>query len=218
MGVMTSPASDSLKEIAVRLDQRIHSVDEARWLSSRYASEGDRVTLISLYAFSYELARIRLAVSDQTLGSIRFQWWRDALSELACGEVRQHDVVLALADQLARDRLSIADLLPLIDQHEAAFLENDRSLEPEAVLVQVAARVLSGETPVDEALKSIAQEWAGLRRSEPVRALLPRLRVDTALRPAVGHFRLRHLWARNPNPSALQKRASVLTAMLTGRV
>ena len=218
MGVMTSPASDSLKEIAVRLDQRIRTVDEARWLSSRYASEGDRVTLISLYAYYYELARIRLAVTDQTLGNIRFQWWRDALNELARGDVRRHDVVLALANQLARDRLSIADLMPLIDHHEAAFLENDRSLEPEAVLVQVAVRVLSGETPVDGALKMIAQEWAGLRRSEPVDALLPRLRVDNALGPAVGHFRLRHLWARNPNPSALQKRASVLMAMLTGRV
>ncbi len=218
MGVMTSPASDSLKEIAVRLDQRIQTVDEARWLSSRYASEDDRLTLIILYAFYYELARIRVAVSDQTLGNIRFQWWRDAFEELARGEVRQHDVVLALADQLARDRLNIADLLPLIDQHEAAFLENDRSLEPEAALVQVAVRVVSDETSLDDALKAIAQEWAGLRRSEPVDALLPRLPVNTALRPAAGHFRLRHVWARNPNPSALQKRASVLMAMLTGRV
>lgn len=218
MGVMTSPASESLQEITVRLDQRIRTVDEARWLSSRYASEDDRVTLIILYAFYYELARIRLVVTDQTLGNIRFQWWRDALNELARGDVRQHDVVLALADQLARGRLSIADLMPLIDQHEAAFLESDRSLEPEAALVHVAVAALPGETPLDETLKTIAQEWAGLRRSEPVAALLPRLRVDTALRPAAGHFRLRHLWTRNPNPSALQKRASVLMAMLTGRV
>ena len=218
MGVMTSPASESLQEISVRLDQRIQMVDEARWLSSRYAGEDDRVTLIVLYAFYYELARIRLAVTDQTLGNIRFQWWRDALAELASGEVRQHDVVLALSDQMDRGHLSLADLSPLIDQHEVAFLENDRSLEPEAALVRVAAGVLSGETAVDVAVQNIAREWAGLRRSEAVEALLPRLRIETALRPAIGHFRLRHLWARNPNASALQKRACVLVAILTGRV
>jgi len=218
MGVMTSPASESLQEITVRLDQRIQTVDEARWLSSRYASEDDRGTLIILYAFYYELARIRLAVSDQTLGNIRFQWWRDALDELARGDVRQHDVVLALSDQLDRGHLSLADLSPLIDQHEVAFVENDRSLEPEPVLAQVAAGVLSGETVVDDAVQKIAQEWAGLRRSVPIDVLLPRLRIDASLRPALGHFRLRHLWARTPNPSALQKRGCVLMAILTGRV
>lgn len=218
MGVMTSPASDSLKEITVRLDQRIHAVDEARWLSSRYAVAEDRVTLITLYAFYYELARVRLAVTDQTLGNIRFQWWRDALEELGRGEVRQHDVVLALADQLGRGRLSIAELLPLIDQHEQAFLANDRSSEPEGGLVVVAAAVLSDAALNEDTLQKIAKEWASLRRSDVVERSLPRLRVVAALRPAVGHFRLRHLWARKSDPSALQKRAVVLMAMLIGRV
>ena len=218
MGVMTSPASDSLKEITVRLDQRIQSVDEARWLSSRYAAADDRITLITLYAFYYELARVRLAVSDQTLGNIRFQWWRDALEELKHGDIRQHDVVLALADQTGPGRLDVAELLPLIDQHEEAFLTNDRSLEPEAALIKVAAGIFSDAIPVDETLKDIAREWASLRRSEVVETVLPRLRIDAAVRPAVGHFRLRHLWARKPDPSALQKRASVFIAMLTGRV
>jgi len=217
MGVMTSPASDSLKEITVRLDQRIHVVDEARWLSSRYAGPEDRGTLITLYAFYYELARVRLAVTDQTLGNIRFQWWRDALEGLVCGEVRQHDVVLALMDQLERGRLSIAELRPLIDQHEEAFLANDRSLEPEGALVRVAAATLT-DMKLDNAVEKIASQWARLRRSEVVETSLPRLRVDAALRPAVGHFRLRHLWARKSDPSALQKRTTVLMAMLNGRV
>ena len=66
MGVMTSPASDSLKEIHMRLDERVRAMDEPRWLASRYAAEADRTALIVLYAFYYELARVRVAVTDQT--------------------------------------------------------------------------------------------------------------------------------------------------------
>lgn len=218
MGVMTSPASDSMQEIIVRLDQRIQAVDEARWLSSRYAAADNRMSLIVLYAFYYELARVRLAVSDQTLGNIRFQWWRDAFADLAVGETRQHDVVFAVADQIECGHLKVANLISLIDAHEVAFLANDRSLEPEAALIHVAAGICSKTDHIDGAVEKIAAEWAALRRGDPNDALQPKLQIAAAIRPAIGHFRLRHLWARNPNPSALHKRASVLMAMLTGRV
>lgn len=218
MGVMTSPASDSLQEIIVRLDQRIQAVDEARWLSSRYAAVETRTSLIVLYAFYYELARVRLAVSDQTLGNIRFQWWRDAFAELARGETRQHDVVLTLADQIGRGHLHAAPLISLIDAHEAAFLANDRSLEPEAALMRVAANVCAKTDRIAGVLEKIAAEWAGVRRGDAVETLQPRFQVAAPIRPAIGHFRLRRLWARTPTPSALQKRASVFMAMLTGQV
>lgn len=218
MGVMTSPASDSLKEITARLDARIQAVDEARWLSSRFARPVERDTLIVLYAFYYELARVRVAVSDQTLGNIRFQWWRDALAEMQRGDIRQHDVVLALADQVKQNRLDISHLRPLIDGLEAAFVDNQRSLEPEGALARLAALVLGVSLPQDDTMLQVAAEWAALRRSEAVHAPQLRQRVVPALRPAVAHFRLRHAWARGKRPSALQKRASILLAMLAGGV
>ena len=88
MGSMTSPASVSLKEIVAHLDQRIQTVDEERWLSSRYAPDEARQALIILYAFYYELARVRVVVTDQTMGQIRYQWWRDALEELGLEDCR----------------------------------------------------------------------------------------------------------------------------------
>lgn len=218
MGVMTSPASDSLQEIQIRLDQRIQSVDEPRWLSSRYASATERQTMIILYAFCYELARVRLVVTDQTMGNIRFQWWRDALAELAQGRVRQHDVVLALAEEVEKKRLQIADLLPLIDRYEAAFLSQDRTLEPEDALFEIAARILNPKSEPSSALKTIALEWAAQRRGGDVPVSAARLQVSAELRPASAHFRLRHIWARKANPTALQMRASILLSMLIGRV
>lgn len=196
----------------------MRSTDEPRWLSSRYAGLADRTTLIVLYAFYYELARVRVAVTDQTMGQIRFQWWRDALAEIDAGKVRQHDVVLALADQIERARLGVPDLQRLIDRHQAAFLAQSRSDEPEDLLLSIAVKCLDADGGLDEALETAAMEWAALRRAETDRQLRPRQNVAAILRPAVAHLRLRHLWKRNPQPSALKVRLSVLMAMLTGRV
>jgi len=218
MGVMTSPASDSLKEIHMRLDERVRAMDEPRWLASRYAAEADRTALIVLYAFYYELARVRVAVTDQTMGQIRFQWWRDALNEIEEGQIRQHDVVLAIADQISGGRLQVPTLLALIERHEAAFLEQDRSLEPEDLLISVAARCLDPAAALEAPLADIALEWAALRRSDARAHLLPRQKIAARIRPALAHLRLRHLWQQNPNPSALKTRLSVLMAMLTGQV
>lgn len=218
MGVMTSPASDSLQEIQMRLDQRIRSVDEPRWLSSRYAPMPKRQTLITLYAYYYELARVRVAVSDPTLGQIRFQWWRDALEELSRGEVRQHDVVMAIADGVAQGRMELADLNALINPFENAFRQNDRRLDPDGELVGLASKIVSADTAIPPDIAAIASAWAALRRGESDVAMPPNQKVPGEIRSAVAHLRLRHAWGRKTSPSAFQQRVSILLAMLTGQI
>ncbi len=218
MGLMTSPASESLQEIVRRLDQRIQAVDEERWLSSRYAPDDKRAALIVLYAFYYELARVRLVVTDATLGNIRFQWWRDALAEIEEGQVREHDVCLALEPVLARGAFTASDLSDLIDQHEAAFLADERGLEPEGRLAVIAARCLGDASISVEPVRAIAGEWAALRRSEDPDPALIQLKISSAARPALGHFRLRHIWRRRGRAGRLQSRLCILLAMLTGRI
>ncbi len=218
MGSMTSPASDSLTVIFARLDARVRRVDEERWLSSRYATASQRQSLIVLYAFYYELARVRVSVTDSTMGQIRFQWWRDALSELADGKPRQHDVVLALADELSDAHLSADALGRIIEQFEAAFLATDRSQEPEDLLAGAAARICAPAEDVAALVQRIAPEWAALRRGEAVSEPAPRERVASNLRPALAHFRLRHVWHRGATAGKLTIRLSILMAVLTGAV
>ena len=217
MGSMTRLASDSLSEIVQRLDARIRRVDEERWLSSRYADGASRSSLIILYAFYYELARVRLAVSDQTLGQIRFQWWRDAIDEVERGEVREHELVEALARELGDARLDAGDLLGLIDQHQTAFLANDRDLEPEAELATLAAKVLAPAHDVPE-LQKIAPFWAKLRRKEFHDHGPDRVRSRSDLRPALAHLRLRQPWARGRRPGPMGQRLCVLLGVLTGAI
>ncbi|MHA7900334.1 MAG: squalene/phytoene synthase family protein [Henriciella sp.] len=214
---MTSPASDSLKEIVARLDQRIRSVDEERWLSSRYAVQTVRDVLIVLYAFYYELARVRVAVTDATLGNIRFQWWRDALDELTREQVRQHDVVIAMSDLLNANKLRVSNLQRMIDEHEKAFLQADRFVEPEHLLLSEASHVIGAEDLIDDPLRDLARQWAALRRGAPANPTKPR-RIPAALRPVAAHFRLRHAWSKGKDLSPFQSRASVLYAMLTGKI
>lgn len=218
MGSMTSPASDSLSDILSRLDGRVRRVDEERWLSSRYAPEIERLALITLYAFYYELARVRVSVSDPTLGQIRFQWWRDALSELMNGEQRQHDVVTALAAEFAAGRLHGEPLLAIVERFEAAFLANDRSLEPEDLLAAAAAGICAPGEEIATEVKDIAVDWAKLRRGEKPTGLMARNQVPSAQRPALAHIRLRHTWARGRTPGPLRTRLSILMAVLTGGV
>jgi len=218
MGSMTRPASDSLTVILSRLDARVRRVDEERWLSSRYAAAVERRALVVLYAFYYELARVRLTVSDQTLGQIRFQWWRDALAELQAGEVRQHDVVIALAAEVEADRLDATRLLAIVDRFEAAFLAGDRDAEPETALAETAIAVFGPDAGPVDGLAQIVSAWAKLRRDEPVANAHNRVRVSAVLRPALAHLRLRHPWARGKRPGPMGTRLSILRAVLTGTI
>jgi len=218
MGSMTSPASDSLSVILTRLEARIRRVDEERWLSSRYAPAPQRATLMGLYAFYYELARVRVSVSDPTLGQIRFQWWRDALTELMRGEPRQHDVVRVLAAEIAAGRLRAEALLAMVERFEAAVLGQDRASEPEDLLAIAAAGICAPGHTIAPELSQISIDWARLRRGEQPAAALPRCRVPSSMRPALAHLRLRRIWARGAQAGHLQTRLCILMAVLTGTI
>jgi len=218
MGSMTRPASDSLSVILTRLAARVRRVDEERWLSSRYAPMAVRGALIVLYAFYYELARVRVSVSDPTLGQIRFQWWRDALTELMRGEQRQHDVVAALASELAAERLHGEALLAMVERFETAFLNNDRAAEPEDLLAAAAAEICAPGHPIDPLLPQVALSWAKLRRGEAPDDTASHIRIGSAARPALAHIRLRHVWTSGATPGRLQTRLCILMAVLTGAI
>ena len=127
MSNQTSPLS---KSQWAAIDKRILRADEDRWISSRYAKDDQRQALTALYALAYELARVRLVVSEEGLGLIRFQWWRDAISEIEMGKVREHDVARALKEEIEAGRLKARALQDLIDGYQAAFEAQDRALEP----------------------------------------------------------------------------------------
>lgn len=203
------------------IDARVKRVDEDRWLSSRYAPEIERKQLIALYAFTYELARVRTVVTEPGLGAIRFQWWRDAFDEVAKNLApRQHDVVRAVAEA----RLPLDRLKQLINGYEAAFEAQDRSLEPEGRLMQLACDLLDIGAAKDwsEPAQRLGTIFAMARRLPPDHnhdvPPLEIFQIPQILRPAAAHCVLARAYISGKDPSPLAKRWRVFKAVLHGKI
>ena len=219
MGSMSHSSTLTSPEIWANIDDRLQTGDEDRWLSSRYAPKPERRALIALYAFAYELAKVRLVVTEPALGAIRFQWWREALEELERGETpRAHEVVGALSDMLAEDRYSTQALSQLVDRFEDAFEDADRAQQPEALLTGMAADMLSASHEWQSHIENLAPRVAALRRGEDMENASPVIKAPAAIRPAVAHLRLRRLYRRTAEPGKLAKRLCVMRAVMSGKV
>jgi phytoene/squalene synthetase len=122
------------------IDQ-LRRLDRDRFLAALAAPAELRADLMVLYAFNTEVARVRESVSEQMLGLIRLQWWREAVAEIFAGKPRRHAVVTPLAEMVRRRDLSEAPFLRLIEARERD-LDNDppQSIEE----LEAYARATSG--------------------------------------------------------------------------
>ncbi|HLI22305.1 MAG TPA: phytoene/squalene synthase family protein [Stellaceae bacterium] len=90
--------------------------DRDRYQLALFAPRERRDALFALYAFNYELARIRESVREPMMGLMRLQWWRDALDEIYAGaKPRRHEVVEPLAAAVAAFRPARAHFTALLD-------------------------------------------------------------------------------------------------------
>ena len=196
------------------LDQRLAREDEDRWLSSRYAPREKRAQMIALYGLNLELAKVRVVVKEPGLGAIRFQWWREAITEIAEGKsARKHDVVSAVSEATLNSKVCFG----LIDGHEVAYEQNDRALEPEALLMRAAAALLVPAHMFGEHIEALAPAYAAARQGDTKAEGQPVPKVPTELRPAISHAVLRFSYARGKRPGPLRKRFAIMGAMLSGK-
>ena len=147
--------------------------------------------MIALYAFNFEIARIREVTREPLLGRIRLQWWRDVLAELYGGAApRRHVVVEALAEALRDRKLSRPSFEALIDARELDLSDRPPPTldaletyaeDSSASLVMLALEALgAADAPTRAAGRAvgIAYALAGLLAAVPFharmkRALLP---------------------------------------------
>lgn len=156
--------------------------DHDRFLTTLFAPRQRREALLALYAFNFEIARTREAVSEAMLGEIRLQWWREALEEIDAERPRRHEVVEALALALADTSVSAATLQPLVDARARDLDDTPFTSIPalEAYasetaggLVEVALRLLGAQDPAHLAAgRAVGTAWglAGLLRAVPFHA------------------------------------------------
>lgn len=136
---------------------QLRHYDRDRYLTALLAPRRERDALLTLLAFCTELARAHVVAREPMLAAIRLTWWREAVEEIyAKRPVRQHPLVVALAEAIATHALPQAAFAALIQVHfqdlepvpcadEAALIAYCRATT--LPLLQLAARI--AETPDD---------------------------------------------------------------------
>jgi phytoene synthase len=92
--------------------------DRDRFLQVLLAPSAARPPLLALFHFNLELARVADHVREPMAGLIRLQWWRDAITALACGAAPPHPVLDAMAEAELATRLDGKALTALVDARE----------------------------------------------------------------------------------------------------
>src|SRR5437764_85522 len=152
--------------------------DRDRFQTVLFAPAARREALFALYAFNYEIARVRETVTEPMLGRIRLQWWRENIAAaFEGGALRRHPVVEPLTATIRQFLLTREHFDRLIDARES-----DLESEPPASLtaledyaeatssrlVYLALEALGVRDPVAGAAGhhiGIAYALAGLLRS-----------------------------------------------------
>jgi phytoene synthase len=157
--------------------------DRDRYQTALFAPPARRRALFALYAFNYEIARVRERVREPMLGRIRLEWWRENIADAyERGPVRRHQTVEALAAAVRAGGLTRAHFERLIAAREAdleaappatlAQLENyAEASSASLVLLALEALDARGEAAVAAAREvGIAYGLAGLLRALPMHA------------------------------------------------
>jgi len=218
MAAIRSPRA-WLGRMAERLSycgEQVRRGDHDRFLTALFAPAAARESLLALYAFNLEVARVRETVSEPMLGQIRLQWWREAIDGLYAGRVREHPVVTALAAAIGPagpaaapaltrahfDRLIEAREFDLESRPPATLAELEAYGEAtSSTLLWLAAEALgAGGEATRAALAPLGVAWAltGLIRATPFLARARRQYIPSAIVAEAG-LSPGDLFAMKPN-------------------
>lgn len=214
------------KENSPQIKQLAKSQHETLWLGSRFLEKNQRNLVEAVLAFDAELLKIASGVSDRMIGQIRFQWWRDKLTEDPSDRSRSYTEKLDPVDVLVRSQgtQTKAHLNALIDAREDVFLQEGMIATANQVLFLLLAEVLkSTELTSDTAfelgrlyaLTDDVQETAVAAVEIPgLTHLLTNGPLDVW--PVLSAFSLLPYWVRNQKISPLRKRWLIWKGFLSG--
>ncbi len=172
--------------------------DRDRFQTALFAPAAHREALFALYAFNYEIARVREVVTQPVLGQIRLEWWRENIAAAyQDGPIRRHPIVETLGAAIRERGLTRGHIERMIDARatvdfageppaDLAALE-DYAEATSSTLIALALEVLGVRDPeAAEAGRHIGIAYAlcGLLRAAPHRlaAGRPIVPLDIAAR------------------------------------
>lgn len=145
----------------------VNKFDHDRYLTILYAPKEKRDGLYALYAFNYEISRIREVVSEPMLGEIRLQWWREAIDDIFQDTIRNHEIIPSLAAAIAEHNLSRDMLMAVIEgRTQDIYDENPENMATLEDYLSMTAGNLSclavhilGQRDIDDLARRLGIAW-----------------------------------------------------------
>jgi phytoene synthase len=132
--------------------------DRDRYFATLVLKPDRRAAVQALYAFNADVATVRDRAREPAPGEIRLQWWSDALSGKAHGNVRQNPLADALLDAIEAYRLPSGALVRLLAARRFDLYDDPMpdvpsfegyAGETNSVLYQLAAMILNDGAEIE---------------------------------------------------------------------
>jgi phytoene/squalene synthetase len=147
---------DIIAEAYRHCEQIVRAQDKDHFLSSLFAPSDRRPYLFALYAFAIEIGRVRALVREPLAGTIRLQWWIEALSGLRAEEAAASPVMIALQDASRQTGVALMPLIAAIESRQAE-LHGEPAVKATSAVLQTAAHFLGADDHVAAAAEAAAQ-------------------------------------------------------------
>ncbi len=168
--------------------ENVRRFDRDRFLGALLARGEQRKSILGLYAFNLEIARLREQVHEPMMGMIRLQWWRERLDELeAAPQTETHPVLEVLREVKASPGFDVSHLHAILNARESDW-EDGGAVDLVAFLryaEETAGRLNRGvldtlgihDPIVRLAVRDLGAAWAivGLIRAIPFHAGIGRV-------------------------------------------
>ena len=217
---MTEP--DLIAEAYRHCEQLVRTQDKDRFVAALFAPAERRRFLLALYAFALEIARVKTVVREPMAGTIRLQWWIEALSGLRAEEAAASPVMMALQDAARQTGVSLAPLIAAVEARQDE-LRGEPPIGAVSAVFAMAAQMLGADATViaraaldsGKAVSFIASDPTQARQSYS--ALLGELKsVPEGALAAFLPAALTPLLLRNPNAPQWRRQLEMLRAAWFG--
>lgn len=147
----------------------VRAQDKDRYLTSLFAPADRRPFLFALYAFALETGRVKSLVKEPMTGTIRLQWWLEAIEGKRGEEAAASPVMIALNDAAQRTGVALAPLGAAVAARQDE-LRGKPAIDSAAPIYVMAARVLGAPESSVEAVATSAARAVTLAATEPAAA------------------------------------------------
>lgn len=147
---------DRIREAYRHCEALVRAHDKDHFLASLFAPAERRPYLFALYAFALEIGRVKSVVNEPMAGTIRLQWWLEAVSGTRAEEAAASPVMIALQDAARQTGVPLEPLAAAVEGRQNELRGMPATAAVAAVFV-MAARFLGAE---DDAISAVAARAA----------------------------------------------------------